>query len=294
MNVEIRHLRCLVALAETGSFTDAAIELGVSQASISRNLAGLEDALGVRLVDRTTRSLELTPAGEKTLNQARRLLLVLDDLGRDARSENAVVRLGYAWSALGKHTVEFQRRWADAHPHTELRLIRTNTSTAGLAEGVADLAILRREPDPEAFGMERIGFEKRYCAMASDDPLVSRRTVTLAQIAEGTVALDTRTGSTNLALWPADGQPKSTISIRNIDDWLTVISSGKARGITAEATMHQYRRPGLAYRLVRDASALPVYAAWPKSRPPGEMAAIVKLLTELYSRPVRAAAPRRP
>ncbi|MCW2134849.1 LysR family transcriptional regulator [Arthrobacter sp. VKM Ac-2550] len=283
INVEIRHLRCLVALAETGSFTDAAIELGVSQASISRILAGLEDALGVRLVDRTTRSLELNPAGEKTLNQARRLLLVLDDLERDARSETAVVRLGYAWSALGKHTVELQHRWADAHPHTELRLIRTNTSTAGLAEGVADLAILRREPDPETFGMERIGFEKRYCAIASDDPLVSRRTVTLAQIAEGTVALDTRTGSTNLALWPADGQPKSTISISNIDDWLTVISSGKARGITAEATMHQYRRPGLTYRLVRDAPALPVYAAWPKSRPPGETDAIVELLTELYS-----------
>jgi len=251
MSVEIRHLRCLVALAETGSFTDAAIELGVSQASISRNLASLEGELGVRLVDRTTRSLELSPAGEKTLNQARRLLLVLDDLERDARSENAVVRLGYAWSALGKHTVEFQRRWADAHPHTELRLIRTNTSTAGLAEGVADLAILRREPDPEAFDMARIGFEKRYCAMASDDPLVSRRTVTLAQIAEGTVALDLR--------------------------------SGKARGITAEATMHQYRRPGLTYRLVRDAPALPVYAAWPKSRPSGETGAIVILLTELYS-----------
>jgi DNA-binding transcriptional LysR family regulator len=283
MSVEIRHLRCLVALAETGSFTDAAIELGVSQASISRNLASLEGELGVRLVDRTTRSLELSPAGEKTLNQARRLLLVLDDLERDARSENAVVRLGYAWSALGKHTVEFQRRWADAHPHTELRLIRTNTSTAGLAEGVADLAILRREPDPEAFDMARIGFEKRYCAMASDDPLVSRRTVTLAQIAEGTVALDLRTGSTNIEMWAADGRPESTISISNIDDWLTVISSGKARGITAEATMHQYRRPGLTYRLVRNAPALPVYAAWPKSRPSGETGAIVILLTELYS-----------
>ena len=49
MDLELRHLRCLVAIVDAGTFTDAAIELGVSQAAVSRNLMALEQVLGVRL-----------------------------------------------------------------------------------------------------------------------------------------------------------------------------------------------------------------------------------------------------
>lgn len=63
MSVELRQLRCLVAIVETGTFTDAAIELGISQAAVSRTLASLEAELGVRLLRRTTREVALTAAG---------------------------------------------------------------------------------------------------------------------------------------------------------------------------------------------------------------------------------------
>jgi DNA-binding transcriptional LysR family regulator len=62
--LELRHLRVLVALAREGTFTDAAIDLGLSQPDVSRSLARLEQLVGVELVARTTRSLELTPAGQ--------------------------------------------------------------------------------------------------------------------------------------------------------------------------------------------------------------------------------------
>src|SRR5947209_3982246 len=61
--VDLAHLRVLVALAEEGTFTDAAIRLGLSQPAVSRSLARLEQLLGVRLVQRTTRTLSLTDAG---------------------------------------------------------------------------------------------------------------------------------------------------------------------------------------------------------------------------------------
>ena len=57
--------------------------------------------------------------------------------------------------------------------------------------------------------------------------------VTLAAIAQGPVAIDHRTGSTRLSLWPEDAQPEHTVSTEDVDDWLTLIGSGKARGITA-------------------------------------------------------------
>ena len=72
MNIELRQLRCLVAIAEAGSFTDAAIDLGISQAAASRTLASLETALGVRLLRRTTREVTLTAAGSRVLVHAPR------------------------------------------------------------------------------------------------------------------------------------------------------------------------------------------------------------------------------
>ncbi|UVJ39899.1 LysR family transcriptional regulator [Arthrobacter sp. CJ23] len=282
MSVELRQLRCLVAVVEEGTFTDAAIELRMSQAAVSRNIAALEQTLGARLVERTTRSVGLTPGGERVLAKARRILSLLEDLEREARAGAGKIRIGYAWSALGEHTTEFQRRWAATFADTELQLIRSNSPTAGLTDGTTDFAILRRLPEAAAVGHVRIGAERRYCAMSSEDPLAPRRSVTLAQVAERPLAVDVRTGSTTLELWPEHGRPQEVIAISDIDDWLTLIGSGKARGITAESTAHQYRRRGVVYRPVRDAPPVPVYAAWSTKDPPREREQIVELLAGLY------------
>ncbi|QHK20671.1 LysR family transcriptional regulator [Pseudarthrobacter psychrotolerans] len=283
MDLELRHLRCLVGVAEAGTFTDAAIELGMSQAAVSRNIAALEHTLGVRLMRRTTRSIEFTAAGDRTVRHARRVLSIVEAIQQEAADGGGTVRIGYAWSALGRHTTEFQRRWADAFPNTELRLTRTNAPTAGLAEGTSDLAILRRVPDTAAISLVLIGLEKRFCAMAADDALAGKRSITLAEAASKPIALDRRTGSTRLDLWPEGQQPARTIATDDVDDWLTVIGSGKARGITAESTAHQYRRKGVVYRHVRDAAPVPVYVAWSKTDPPVGFQGVVELLAALYS-----------
>lgn len=285
MEVELRHLRSLVSVIDTGTFTDAGIELGISQTAVSRNIAALESALGVRLLHRTTRSVSPTPAGDRILRHARRALAVLADLRQDALDGASSIRVGYAWSALGKHTLEFQRQWAVALPHHELSLIRTNTPTSGLLEGTSDLAILRRVPERTSIELVLIGVEKRYCAMSVDDSLSAKRTVTLAQVATAPLAIDDRTGSTRLDLWPESGRPRLTIPTSDVDDWLTLISSGKARGVTAESTAHQYRRRGLTYRVVRDAPPVPVFAAWTKKDPPAMLQDIITLLTDLYRQP---------
>ena len=282
MSVELRELRCLVAVVDRGSFTDAGLELRISQAAVSRNLASLERKLGVRLVRRTTRRLDLTAAGERALRQARRVLAGVDELEREATNENALLRIGYAWSALGRHTVPFQRRWAAAHPGIELELVRSNTATAGLADGTAQLAILRRPPPTDGFDLVLIGLEKRVCAMAADDSWAKRRSVTLAEIAQRTVAIDAATGTTSLALWPESAPPRAIARTTDVEDWLTMISSGRAVGVSAESTGDQYRRAGIVYRPVRDAAPIPVYVAWSRADPPRDRDAVVELLVDLY------------
>jgi DNA-binding transcriptional LysR family regulator len=103
---------------------------------------------------------------------------------------------------MGRHTSEFQRRWAARYPGVELHLIRTNSPTGGLAEGLCDLAVLRTAAGGNRFASAIVGYERRYCALAADDPWARRRSIKLDEVPERTLLIDRRTGSTTLDLWP--------------------------------------------------------------------------------------------
>jgi DNA-binding transcriptional LysR family regulator len=280
---ELRHLRCLVAVVDTGSFTDAALELGVSQASVSRGLLALERILGVRLLHRTSRSVAPTPVGVRVLARARLLLAGAEELVAEASSGHRRLHIGHAWSAFGRHTTEFQRRWRQAHRETELRLVRHNSSTGGLAEGLCDLAVIRAPLDLTPWAHALIGHEERCVAMASDDPWARRRGVRLAEVAARTLALDRRTGTTTLGLWPEDGRP-AVEHTHDIDDWLAVIASGRCVGVTPQATAAQYRRDGIVYRPLRDAPPVPVHLIWRPRDPHPAAHTAVALAAALYRR----------
>ncbi|RIJ71272.1 LysR family transcriptional regulator [Nakamurella silvestris] len=282
MNVEIRQLRCLVAVMDAGSFTDAAIELGVSQAAVSRSVSTLESTLGVRLLRRTTRSVSPTSAGAPVLARARRLLADLESLIQDAVTGHDRLRIGYAWSAVGRHTVALQRQWAAERPDTDVQLVRNNSASAGLAEGSCELAILRNTPDPRRFESVIVGLERRYCVMATDDALARRRSVVLADFAGRTLGIDRRTGTTTGELWAGRSGPSKIVDTLDIDDWLGLIAAGGMVGMTTEATAALHRRPGVAYRLVRDAPPVAVHLAWWRDEPPPATPAVVELLTRLY------------
>lgn len=281
MDVELRQLRCLVAIVDEGTFTDAALALGVSQAAVSRTLASLERSLGVRLLRRTSRAVTPTGTGVRVVAHARRVLAEVDDLVRDATSGHAQLRIGYAWAALGRHTLDFQRRWGRERPETELHLVRVNSTTAGLAEGACDLVVVRRALDDRRFESAIVGLERRLCAMAADDPLARRRSVRMADLAGRTLLVDRRTGTTTPDLWPPEARP-ATEETHDVDDWLNVISTGRCVGMTAESTANQYPRPGVVYRPVRDGEPIAVRLAWWRDEPHPATQAVMELLTELY------------
>lgn len=283
MDLELRHLRCLVAIVDTGSFTDAAIDLGISQASASRTLIGLEEVLGVRLLHRTSRTVTPTTAGVQVLARARHLIAEADDLVREATTGHTRLRIGHAWSALGRHTLPFQRRWAELRPDVELTLIRTNSPTGGLAEGLCDVAIVRALVDERRFGVAVVGQERRYCAVAADDPLAARRSVRLDDLRDRTLLVDRRTGTTTLDLWPSGERPRAELT-QDIDDWLAEIAIGRGVGMTPESTVTQYRREGIAFRPVRDAPPVDVRMIWRRHDPHPATHAAVALASDLYHR----------
>jgi len=283
MNVELRHLRALVAVVEEGTFTDAAVALGVSQASVSRSVAALEKLLGARLLQRTTRDVSLTVLGARVIVHARSALAEAGAIERAVDSLGGEIRIGYAWSALGRHTIGVQSGWATAHPGSSLLFVQSHTRHAGLGDGSADVAVLRIPLDDRRFSTFVVGSESRYAAVAMDDPLAKRRLVSLRDFAGRTIGLDSVTGTTTLDLWlPGEG-PAATRDVHGVDEWLTLIAAGQAVGMTSEATMRQHPRPGVAYRRVRDAPPIPVSLAWWKDDPPTHVRDLVRLVRESYA-----------
>jgi DNA-binding transcriptional LysR family regulator len=280
--VELRHLRALVAVVDSGGFTAAADWLGVSQAAVSRTIAGLEEALGARVLRRTTREVALSPVGSRVIGHARRVVEEAAALVRAVPDAAAGLRVGYAWAALGRHTTPVQKQWALDHAGAELVFVQSNTPTAGLREGLVDVAVLRRAVDDERFATALVGVEPRFAAVATGSALARRRNVTLHDFAGRTVAVDTRTGSTTEQLWPTDSAPAGIRHVGGVDEWLTLIAAGQAVGMTSEATARQHPRPGVTYRPVRDAQPVPVHLAWWRDSAPPALPDLLQLVCRAY------------
>lgn len=283
MEWSLRELRCFVAAAEVGSFTDAAAVLHVSQAAVSRTIAGLEKAVGDRLLWRVPRGCVLTTVGQQVLPRARQLLAEADGFTEFLTSRHGVLRLGYAWAALGRHTARLQREWARQHPDIELELVRHNSPTAGLADGLCEVAVARRHVDDTRFDSVVVGLERRLVCFASDDPQwARRRRVGMAEIADRTVVIDPRVGTTSSRLWSgADHEPRFVES-SDVDSWLDAIAGGRGVGVTAEATAHHHPRPEVTYRPITDGPRIPVRLVWWRDHRPRGLGELVDAVTRLY------------
>lgn len=285
MNVELRHLRNLIAIADEGSFTDAALVLGVSQASVSRSLAALERALGRVLVHRTTRTVELTASGRDFLASARRIVGDLDRAVAASRGTAHDLRLGYAWAALGAHTTSFLRAWNRANPETPIRMVHASSRDVGLDTGMSDLAVVRHPLDDPRFESVVVGREARRYAVAIDHPLADRPSLRLEDALQYVVGVDARTGTTSTALWSDAGlrsTPEIAITV-DIDEWLDLVAEGRIIGVTSIATAHHQPRPGVVFLPIRDAPPIDVRLVWPRGHRHPQTDRVIAHLRSVYA-----------
>ena len=270
-SLELRQLRALVALAEEGTFTDAAIRVTTSQPAVSRMIARLEQAVGVRLVDRTTRTVALTAAGEAFYRSAAATLRMLDDAVGAARGQTRPLRLGYSWAAFGRHTSAIQRAWRAEHPDVALEVHRIEARAAGLARGEVDVAVIRGEIDHRTLRELRIdpavdrviAHESRLAALPIGHRLSHRESIEITELVDDPIAITAMVGTTTLSLWPADAQPPGVLSVDNIDEWLDAIAAGDAVGVTPASTPHHHARSGVVFVPVRGVPPVAVHLVWP-------------------------------
>jgi len=125
--MELRHLRYFVAIAEERSFTRAAERLWVAQPGLSTQIRRLEAELEVRLFERHTRGVDLTPAGELLLERARTVLAAAEHAGATGRDLQAgtvgTIRLGLATTPRWREASTLLSTFAAERPGVEITLV---------------------------------------------------------------------------------------------------------------------------------------------------------------------------
>ncbi len=186
--MELRHLRYFVAVAEEGSLTVAAVRrLHTAQPSLSRQIRDLEDEVGVPLLTRSARGVELTAAGRVFLDHARLVLgqaeAAIEAARRAAQPEKPTFAMGFLTGQEVDWLPEATRLLRDELPNIEVRV--SSQYSPRLAEelqrGKLDVAFLRREPQPD-LAYKTIAQEPLVVILPSDHALAALRSITPRQL----------------------------------------------------------------------------------------------------------------
>jgi DNA-binding transcriptional LysR family regulator len=189
--METRLLEYFVAVAGELSVTDAARRLYAAQSTVSAGLRSLETELGVQLLHRTTKSVELTAAGEELLGEARRILDAVERLhvlaSETASGQRGRLTLGtFTGQDLVHDLPAALRDFRLSRPHVDLRLVSSQRGSTGYAEdlirGRLDVAFFALTPPPELDVVELL--KVPYVALVAEShAFATDSTVSLARLA---------------------------------------------------------------------------------------------------------------
>jgi DNA-binding transcriptional LysR family regulator len=166
LNLNIRQLKAFLGVAETSNFTKAAQKLHLSQAALSASIRELEGQLRCRLFERTTRSVELTPAGRELLPVAQQVVDSLEEITRQLRhlGEFGVSRLRLGFTPILASNVvpelleEFQRQFP---------MVQVDVVDAGPAELLEKVEADQLDAAFGAFSQKRSGLSQLQIAPAT-------------------------------------------------------------------------------------------------------------------------------
>lgn len=188
--VELRQLRYFVAVAEELHFRRAAARLHISQPPLSQQIHQLETEIGCSLLARTRRRVELTPAGEAFLHDARVILGELEGAVATAQrigsGQTGRLRVNFVGSALLSIVPGAVQRFRTARPNVEIQIRERPTvdQIRAVIAGVVDVGLVR--PPFDALNELRavvVLRERTVAALPTDHPLTRLRRVPLRRLA---------------------------------------------------------------------------------------------------------------
>jgi DNA-binding transcriptional LysR family regulator len=236
INFDLADLRAFVALAELESFRAAAEALHLSQPALSRRIGKLEDALGVRLFDRTTRSVNLTAVGRDFSRKARELLDELENtlLGiRDvAAKRTGEVTVACVPSAVYYFLPGVMKQYHERYPKIRVRVVDedANAVLSTVIRGEADFGlnfIGTQEPEIE---FEPVLKEPFVAACRRDHPIARKRRTTWAELNEHEYMTVAKSSGNrlliDLALTDIPARPRWFYEVRHVSTLVALVEAG--------------------------------------------------------------------
>jgi DNA-binding transcriptional LysR family regulator len=278
-DLEVRQLRYFVAVAEELHFGRAAGRLGMAQPPLSRAIRDLERQLGVALLERTTRRVRLTAAGEVLLRDARTALEAVTAAAgraRQAGSPSPRLRVALKADVDGGMLPQILDAYCadDAALPPELVLGGFGEQAQTLRDGRADVGLLLCPFDDRGLDSEPLLTEPVLAALAAADPLSARTQLCLADLAGrslpgGSPASHGRpTGHT-----PAAGVARPASNLAEI---FSLVETGSVVFFTPASVARRYPRPAVAYRPVSDLPDATLAVAWLQDARSPAVAAFVR------------------
>jgi DNA-binding transcriptional LysR family regulator len=278
MNIELRHLRYFVAVAEDASFTAAAHRVHVAQQVLSTQIRQLEDAVGTALLRRTSRGVVVTPAGEAFLVSAREILASLDRGVTAARNAASAVSgrlaVGLSVAASGEMRTRLLTAFSSAYPGVEVSLLTYYLSqpAAGLLDHSSDVALVRPPVDAPGIVLEEVEEEPRVFVLPSGHPLAGRDVLELADVAglPWVAAAPAVDGCDPLRWrdeWLVNPRPGGDVPIigavaQTIEEWRELIVAGRGISLCPASAEAFHARPGLVFVPGKGVPSTALCVAW--------------------------------
>jgi DNA-binding transcriptional LysR family regulator len=279
-------LASFLATAQRLHFGHAAHHLGLTQPALTHQIQRLEHHVGAPLFTRTSRRVQLTPAGEALLPQARRLLAELDRAIVECRAVAAGgvghLRLGSIGAALNSVTPDLVRGLLDAVPGLAVRLTQLDTPVqlAALRAGEIDLGVVRAAGPAAGIQTEDLFSEPMVLAVPAAHPLATATRVSASDLRDEPFILWPRDSSPvfhdQVFAWcrEAGFRPAVAMEGGDIETQLGLVSA--AIGVSPQpASFANLRRHGVRFRPLLDAPRSMVQLAWLQASPPPHLTAAI-------------------
>jgi DNA-binding transcriptional LysR family regulator len=260
--IEIRHLRYFLAVAETLHFSKAAAQLGMAQPPLSQQIRSLERMLGHSLFDRTTRGVRLTKVGQYFRECARNTVTKMQEDVEMARrlgsGQEGVLTVGFSGSVMLTTLPRAIERYRRLYPKVELRLreLVTAEQMPSLLHGTLDLGFLRDGEPQEGLSIESILRERFIAILPARHKLAGRATIRPSDLRnEPFVLFARRMGplafDRTLACCEDDGFRPNVV--QEAPQWPTLVRLVAAgSGISlAPACVASFATPGVVYKKLR-------------------------------------------
>lgn len=271
--VDLRQMRCFVALADTLHFGRAAQRLHMTQPPLSRQIAAIEKTLGVRLVERDSRHVALTAAGLRFADDARAVLTAAEQAERNARlahtGELGEVHVGFMMHAAHSSVPPMTRRFTAAHPGVALRLHETFPAElpARILDGRLDAGIGFRVDDTHGLCSRVIHEEPLCVALPSAHALSAHASLRAGQLAgEPLVAVAEDVAPTlrrtiHDHLLRAGVTPDIRLETHLQQSIVSLVAEGLGIALVP-SSMRRITLHGLAYRDLEDAPTIEQVIYW--------------------------------